>query len=148
MQESALYLSANLELGTRNYSDQIPLHQLVPTPLRFQYQLADFAHGAVAARETRDVVGRVARVGRRVGDGDAEAGAEHERDVYHVVADVRDFGRRDRGLCEQRVEDRELVERALSHVSDAEACGARLDEPGGSPRNDAGAEAQIGRASC
>src|SRR5919112_991453 len=131
----------NFEPVTLNYSDEIPLHQFFPATLRLEYQLADFADGPAAAREARDVVRGVACVGGRVGHGEGEAGAAHERDVDNVVADVGDLRGRDPGRGEPRVEDGELVERPLSDVADSQVRRTRLDEARGPARDDAGAQA-------
>src|ERR1051325_6111365 len=52
-----------LTFRRRRDSDQVSFHQLVPAAVGFEYQLADFADCAAAAREPRDVVRGFARVG-------------------------------------------------------------------------------------
>ena len=108
----------------------------VERPLGFHDQFAEIASGAAPSRTGGLPVGVLLDQVMGVLHGHRQADAPEDRQIHHVVPDIRGMRRFEAEFIAESLEDRQLVELALEDVANAQVLHPVLDHGGGAAGDD------------
>src|SRR6266850_1946332 len=119
-------IAASGAMRSRIRTSAVPRQEHLEATLRLQHELRDFAHGATAARRSRDPVHSRTHLRHRVRHRCRKTNPRKYCKIGPIVTDVAAAQRVHAGIVQQVLEAGHLVARALQNTLDAEfACTHR-----------------------